>query len=350
MGTKMSFPVHPPVKALDKTTAAFMEMARAQPVPEKHPTETETLEESRTGYDNLLFACGLEGPSTVSVQDFECGNVPCRLYRPSKAKANAIIPCVQYMHGGGGTKGSIAGYDNFCRILCERSRCAIVSVGYRLAPENPPPLCMQDCVTVFEYLTSAEGGSQLSIDHSSIGLVGDSAGGQVVVGLCCTLQKQNLLAKVRFQMPIQPLLCTQAQRKQTESYKSFDGPEYVLTHEYLDYFERMYLSDGAAPDEFRYPLLKESFAGFPPAVVITGGYDPMRDEGFAYHERLQADGCKSEYVCFNSIHVFFLLGKYIGRADSALTTMAAKLQRGMGIRPSCISECVSCFGIFKLFG
>lgn len=333
----MSLWVHPPVDALDLSTAAFMDFIKAQPVPEKPYFETQTLEEQRKGYDDFLAANGLEGPSTVHVREFMCGKVPCRLYRPSNAKAKAILPCVQYMHGGGGVLGSIEGYDNVCRILCERSGCALVSVGYRLAPENPPPLCMQDCFTVFEHLTSAGGGEELSIDNSSIGLAGDSAGGQVVVALCCTLQKHNLLAKVRFQMPIQPLLCTQAQRKQTESYKSFDGPEFFLTHEYLDYFERMYLSDGAEPDEFRYPLLKKSFADFPPAIVISGGYDPMRDEAFAYHDRLIADGCKSEYVCFNSVHVFFLLGKHVELADPAISKMAAKLQKGMGMNPSGMS-------------
>jgi len=249
------------------------------------------------------------------------GQVRLRRYRPIGVEG-ARLPTLVYYHGGGWVIGSIETHDSTCRRLANKSRCQVISVDYRLAPEHPFPTPTDDALLAFRHIR--DNAALFDADAARIAVGGDSAGGNIAAVLCqaCKRAGEPMPA---FQMLIYP--ATDA-RRQTESHRLFcDG--YFLTQELIEWFWQAYAPTGTDLTDLRLsPLLAADVSGLPPAFVLTAGFDPLRDEGRAYADRLIDAGVKTTYVNYpGTIHGFFSLTRFLKQGlranDEAAAVMAA---------------------------
>ena len=247
-----------------------------------------------------------------------------RRYRPLGVEGSAI-PTLIYFHGGGWVVGNIDTHDSTCRRLANKSRCQVISVDYRLAPEHPFPTPTDDALAAFRHIR--ENAATFEADPARLAVGGDSAGGNIAAVICQAC-KQAGDPMPAFQMLIYP--ATDA-RRQTESRRRFaDG--YFLTQDLMDWFLRAYAPAGADLADLRLsPLLAEDLSGLPPAFVLTAGFDPLRDEGRAYANRLIDAGVKTTYVNYpGTIHGFFSLTRFLKQGLKANDEAAAVLAAHFG--------------------
>ena len=281
--------------------------------------------EGRAGVDKLSEDSEAEPPEVASVGDGEFegprGLIKFRTYRPLGATAGPL-PTLIYYHGGGFVIGTIATHDSTCRRLANKSRCQVISIEYRLAPEHPFPAPIDDGLAAFRHIR--DNAASFGADPARLAVGGDSAGGQMAAVVCQTCRDAGE-AMPAFQMLIYPATDSS---KESGSRKSFaDG--YFLTRELIDWFWKAHVPAGTDVTDLRLsPLLAKDFAGLPPAFVLTAGYDPLRDEGRAYADRLIDAGVKTTYVNYpGTIHGFFSLSRFLPQGiaanDEAAAVMAA---------------------------
>ncbi len=215
------------------------------------------------------------------------GTIPVRLYRPERPKPDS--PLLVYYHGGGWVVGDLEECDSVCRFLAKHGEIMVLSVDYRLAPEHRFPTGLEDCLAAFDYaVTHAR---QLGCDPLLVGLAGESAGGNitaVVSQLAVARVRQGVDAPIpAFQIPLQPV--TDLSKKHP-SYKLF-GEGFGLTEAQMDWYKDHYLNTPEEAFDPRVsPLLAENVSGLPPALIVLGGFDPLRDEGLLYAQRLREAG------------------------------------------------------------
>lgn len=249
--------------------------------------------------------------------DIDAGGVPARLYRPEPG--NEPTGLLIWFHGGGWVLGDIESHDNICNTLCRRSGHAVLSVGYRLAPEDPFPAGLVDCIEATRW--AHDHAASLGIDANRIAVGGDSAGANFAA-VVAQLQP----APLAFQLLVYPV--TDA-RMGTNSYvENTEG--HFLTTAAMRWFVDHYLAgdSGSADDPRVSPLLAsdDALAASPPALVITAGFDPLRDEGIAYADRLTSLGVVTSHVHYpGQIHGFFSLPHMLGEARSAQALAAQAL-------------------------
>ncbi len=253
------------------------------------------------------------------------GPIPLRLYRPHPVSSEGTSPVLIYFHGGGFVIGDLDTHDSLCRDLAMLSGCAIVAVDYRLAPEHRFPAAVVDCVAATRWVR--DHAAELALDPDRLAVGGDSAGGTLAAVVAIDARERADLA-IAFQLliyPVTDLRCNSA------SYAE-NGRGYLLTQETMRWFVANYLADPAQADDWRAsPLLHPDLSNLPPALVLTAGYDPLRDEGAAYAGRLASAGARASTVSFpGQIHGFVTMGKLIDEASTALATCAAELRRVLG--------------------
>jgi acetyl esterase len=199
-----------------------------------------------------------------------------RVYRPDSAPSP--LPAIVFFHGGGWVFGSLDSHDALCRRLCRLSNAAIVSVDYRLAPENRFPAAVHDAEAAVRWV--AENAESLGFDAARLAVCGDSAGANLA-----TVAARRLLGAVSVAAQI---LWYPAASFFLETASYLENNEgYFLSRDEMDWFSSQYLrsrEDGQNPDAA--PLLAPSLAGMPPTFLLTAGYDPLRDDGRAYAKRL----------------------------------------------------------------
>lgn len=216
------------------------------------------------------------------------GPIPARLYRP-QAAADKILPLLIYFHGGGWVLGGLHSADSVCRFLTQHANIAVLSVDYRLAPEHPFPAGVNDALAAFDYAVSHV--EELRVDPASIGVGGESAGGNLaaVVALQSEIERRSRSDRAvpAFQLLFMPV--TDLSTKHP-SYSLFsDG--FFLTETQMDWYKEHYLTDPADSFDPRVsPLLADDLTGVAPAYVVTAGFDVLRDEGEAYAHRLKEAG------------------------------------------------------------
>ncbi len=254
------------------------------------------------------------------------GAIPVREYRPAGSTSEQVLPALIYFHGGGWVIGDRDTHDVLCRDLGYRSRCSVFSVDYALAPEHPFPAAIDDALAATRWVAAHAG--SLVIDPARVALGGDSAGGNIAAVLCIALRGDRQV-RAAFQLLIYPAT---DQNFGTRSYLE-NGEGYLLTAASMDYFRSHYLSDSGRWQDWRAsPLLADDLSGLPPALVLTAGFDPLRDEGRAYADRMAAAGGVVEYVCFSrQIHGFITMGRVIGEANAAIDLCAGAMRRHLGV-------------------
>lgn len=255
------------------------------------------------------------------------GEMPVRLYRPLSSRAEDRVPALVYFHGGGWTIGDCDTHDVVCREFANLARCAVVSVDYRLAPEHKFPAAVDDAVAATRWVAGTA--ERLGLDGRRLAVGGDSAGGNLAAVVALRLRAEGgpLLA---MQVLIYPATDMAAD---TPSHTSFaDG--YLLTRESVLWFRSNYLRGHDDVADWRAsPLKAPDLSRLPPAYVVTAGFDPLRDEGRAYAERLQAAGVKVTYECFEGmIHGFITMGGVIAAARHAIYRASQGLEQAFAQR------------------
>ena len=225
-------------------------------------------------------------------------NIPVRLYIPEEG---GPFPVIAYFHGGGFTLMSIDTHDEICRQLCSKSGGIVMSVEYRLAPENPYPKGPEDCVTATEWLIKHAADFNGTGDKAAV--AGDSAGGYMALYTAQKLSAAGI--KLRAQFAAYPV---------TDHYSahhaSWDKNKtgYVLTAELMKWFWDNYTTDPSTFNDASI-LRTTDFSNLPPALIMTANYDPLRDEGKAYADKLQSFGVETSYKNYENVHGFLGLGK-----------------------------------------
>jgi acetyl esterase len=251
------------------------------------------------------------------------GEIPVRVYWPSQG---GPLPAVVFYHGGGWVIGSPDTSDNFCRMLSNKASAVVVSVDYRLAPEHRFPAAVDDCYAALVWVSQNAG--RLNVDASRIAVGGSSAGGNLTAAVAL-MARDRAGPRLAYQLLIYP--ATNLFELTTPSHRHFaDG--YGLTREHVEFFRDAYLpeaSDRRSP--YASPLLAESLEDLPPAILITAGFDVLRDEGIAYAERLEAAGVPTVRANYPSmIHGFVTMDRIFGEAEEAIDEAAAALLEAFG--------------------
>lgn len=210
------------------------------------------------------------------------GEIPIRIYIPRPSEK---LPILVYFHGGGWIVGSIESHDHICRAIANSAQVIVVSVDYRLAPENPFPIGLEDCYTATKWV--AQHATTFQGDPSRIAVAGDSSGGNLAAAVALMTRDQNG-PELLYQVLIYPI--TDYHTPGTPSYEEF-STGYLLSRKDMEQYWNYYLSSPEqAKNSYASPLQATDFRGLPPALVITAEYDPLRDEAEAYAMRLQEAG------------------------------------------------------------
>ena len=311
---------------LHPQTKALLELIEKSGLP---PTHTLAPPAARQMYRERRFYSQPAPPEVAQVRDLVAsgphGDIPLRLYRPLGSAADETLPVLVYYHGGGWVIGDLDTHDTLCRELANGARCCVVAVDYRMSPEQRFPVAVDDCVAA-TYWVRREAAS-LGIDAARLAVGGDSAGGNLAAVVSIVARDAGDLP-IAYQLLIYPAT---DQRRGAPSHTS-NGQGYLLTTDSMKYFHDHYLPDAARDLDWRAsPLLHADLSKLPPALVLTAGYDPLRDEGMQYAERLTDAGSQATYVCFDrQIHGFITMGRVLDEANSAVALCAAELRRALG--------------------
>jgi acetyl esterase len=311
--------LHPQVRAL-------IDWMEERGVP---PTHTLPVADARRLYLERRAFTQPEPPAVAVVENLQAqgphGAIPLRMYRP--VAGGAALPVLVYFHGGGWVIGDLDTHDTVCRQLANGSGCAVVAVDYRLGPEHRFPAAVDDCIAATAWVRREA--ARLGLDASRMAVGGDSAGGNLAAVVCIAERDagQPGTAPLRFQMLIYPAT---DMRRGAPSHTS-NGQGYLLTRDTIAYFHDHYITDPAQDLDWRAsPLLHPDLSRLPPALVLTAGYDPLRDEGLQYAQRLSEAGTRASQICFErQVHGFFLMGKVLDEANTAVDMCAAALRRAL---------------------
>ena len=288
--------LHPQAQAVLELIAAFGD----PPLEEDTPAAARARRQSRLR------------PPTEPIherRDLDAGGVPARLYRPNDDDGLGLLV---YLHGGGWVVGSVDGHDNLCRILANRAGAAVLSLDYRLAPEHPFPAALEDAIAATRWAHAQA--EELGADPRRLAIGGDSAGANLAAVVA-----QLAPVPLRFQLLFYPATDLRCGRPSYDEH----AEGYVLTSAGVTWFIGHYLSgEMSAPDDPRVsPILAEDAAlrATPPALVVTAEYDPLRDEGLAYAERLRDVGVEVAAVHYDSMmHGFMSLSDFLDDGKAAL--------------------------------
>lgn len=308
---------------LDSQTKALLEQLALAPTWYQMP-----LDESRK--QRVISAPVMNGaPETVSKVENRMipgpdGEIPVRIYTPGE---EIPYPVLVYFHGGGWVLSNLDTHDMLCRKLANRADCIVVSVDYRLAPEHKFPVAVEDSYAATQWV--AEHAHTFGGDPARIAVGGDSAGGNLsaVVALLARDQKGPSLI---YQFLIYPATDYLADAVKRQSYLE-NGDGYFLTREGIERFLHHYLVHEEDGKDVRFaPLRAESLKGLPPALIVTAEFDPLRDEGELYAERLREAGVPVSLKRYDGmIHGFFTMAGLIDKAKLAIDETSALLRTAL---------------------
>ncbi len=219
-------------------------------------------------------------------------------------------PALLYFHGGGWVIGNVETHNKVCADLCEQLNMKIFSLDYRLSPEYKFPAPLDDCLNAYEWLLN--NASKLSINKENLSVGGDSAGGNLSAAVSLVRKKEGA-SLPKAQLLIYPVTDL---RFLTKSIQEECAEGFLLTKEIMEWFAGHYLNSESEINDYRAsPLLAESLEGLPATVLVTAGFDPLRDEGLAFSDKLKESGVEVIYKEYPSyIHGFFNMPQVPGVA------------------------------------
>jgi acetyl esterase len=250
------------------------------------PTETLDVSETRARIGREARRVAGSQLAVARVEEITlpgpAGTVRARLYVPDGSDQCGGV--LVYFHGGGFVVCDLETHENTCRFLAREAGVGVLAVDYRRAPEYPFPAAIEDAVAAFAF--AVEHASELGGDAARVAVGGDSAGGNLAAGVALLTAAAGGPTPA-FQLLFYPWLDLSSKR---DSYRLF-GDEFFITERALDWYKSQYLSDpDQALDPRCSPLLSEQLAGVAPAYIATAGFDPLRDEGEDYAQKLRDEG------------------------------------------------------------
>ena len=308
-------------EALLSPTAQLL-IALERFVPRRAPNAVPDMVAARRDYDIVSsvmhagVACDVQVRDTVVAGAH--GLIPARVYSPPGA--SGPLPLMVFFHGGGFVVGSVTSHDGICRFLSRHAGVRIVSVEYALAPENPYPAAVDDTYAAYQYvLANAE-----QFGGAAVGVGGDSAGGALsaVVAQRCV---DDGLAKPAFNLMLYPAVDGLGEHRARQLF----GRGFFIETEMIDWYRSCYSPDPKRLLEpYASPLRAPDLRGLPPTCVITAGFDPLRDEGDEYADRLKAAGVQVAHLrCDGMVHGFASFLSCDRHARRAMRNVAAELRR-----------------------
>lgn len=325
---------------LDAPTQAMLELRKRMRYPAWHeqavPQARETLRHE------ALVAAGRTIP-VASVEDFEVdgavGPLPARLYRPGGVANPALtwqptadaLPMLIFFHGGGFVLGDRDSHDALCRMLCRSAGILVLSVEYRLAPEHPWPAAPDDADAAWRW--AAANAVTLGADPERLAVGGDSAGGNLsaIVAQTAAREEADGGPSLAMQLLLYPATDWSAEYASRTNF----GTSFYLEKASMDWCERHYLGDPDRPDapdpaDPRVsPLRAADLSGLAPALLVTAGFDPLRDEGEAYAAALAAAGTPVLARRMPDLIHGFANTLGVGRRPRAAMLEITALMRGM---------------------
>jgi acetyl esterase len=312
----------------DAATAQFLQMLKSAGVP---PIDQQGVDAARAGARANSQQMARPALSLHRVEDRRiptaAGDIGVRIYWPRPLAANERLPVVVFFHGGGFVLCDLDTHDAIARYFSLHADAIVVSVDYRRAPEHRFPAAVDDSYAAVAWI--ADHAAELGGDARRIAVAGDSAGGNLAT-VVCQLAVARGRPSISFQVLIYPVVDLDTAAK-FPSREEFGGGDYFLSIRDMQWFNSLYLTDPAA--QVKDPRVSPIFGdlrGLPPALVITAGCDPLRDEGKAYADRLAAAGVPVEYRCFEqTIHVFLNFAPMIPAGDEGLAFLAERLRAAL---------------------
>jgi acetyl esterase len=306
---------------LDPQARALLDQFEEQGLP---PLEQMTVAEARemiAGFKDLMGPPG----EVATVEDRTIpgpgGALGIRVFRPL---GEPPFPVLMYFHGGGWVTASVAVADTPCRTLANVTGAVVVAVEYRLAPEHTCPAALHDCYAATRW--AAEHAAELGGDPDRLVVLGDSAGGNLATAVA--LKARDLGGpRIAYQVLIYPVTDC---RFDTASYAAF-AEGHLLTREGMRWFWARYLnSEDEGRDPYVSPLRMADLSGLPPALIVTAEYDPLRDEGEAYGERLRLARVPvriSRYA--GMIHGFFWMDGVLDRSKQLFQEIGTEVRSAL---------------------
>ena len=288
------------------------------------PLYTLSLAEARAEDLASIQAGGGEVEPIYEVFDLavpgEDTDIPIRVYRPQATEVEPL-PVLVYFFGGGWVLGSMETSDGVCRTLANAVPCVVVTVGYRLAPEHPFPAAVHDCYEATRWI--AAHAADLGGDPERLAVAGDSAGGNLAAAVTLLARRGDGPA-LTAQVLVYP---NTAHHGDTESMRDNDDPALFNRQSVAWYWSHYLANPDDGKDPLVSPLLADDHSGLPPALVITAEYDPLRDEGEQYAERLAESGVDVTASRYDGmVHGFFTMSGILDDSRAAQTQVADYLR------------------------
>jgi acetyl esterase len=305
--------------SIDPQAQVLLDQIAAIGAPQLHQA---SVQEARQMIAAMAAFAG-QPPSIAKVESRTAsgaaGEIPLRIFIP---EGPAPLPVLVYFHGGGWVIGGLDTHDVPCRELANRAGCIIVSVDYRLAPENKFPAAPEDCYAATGWV--AENAASIGADPTRLAIGGDSAGGNLAA-VVALMARDRGGPSIVHQLLIYPATDV---AQDTPSYRD-NAEGYLLSAADMAWFWNHYLArPGDGENSYASPLRAQSLRGLPPAHVITAELDPLRDEGEQYAARLKEAGVEVELRRYDGmIHGFFGLGAVLDQGKQAMEESASQLRR-----------------------
>lgn len=307
---------------LDPRVRRFLDFLAAGNPPDARRT---TVEERRLGLTALMKLAGPE-PAVGAVLDRTIagpgGDLALRVYSPLNEAA--LLPALVYFHGGGMVAGSLATHDSIARALAHHGAVRVVSVGYRLAPEHRFPAALDDALAAVRHISA--NASELGIDALRLGVCGDSAGGTVAAVTCQAAARAGGPP-----LALQLLICPILDYSRSTASRRDLKVGYLIDEGTLEHDLKYYLPAGVeASNPLVSPGLAEDLQGIPRTLIHTAEFDPLRDEGRNYFERLTRARVEVSYTCHpGMIHLFYGLGSVIPYARNAFEQIGREIRAAL---------------------
>ena len=310
-------------RTMDPKAQIVGEFVKSIRVPGYYPPLPELRQQLRT----MVTLMDEPAPPLPRVEDIRipgpAGEIPARVYAPSEGAG--LLPAVAYFHGGGWVQGDLETHHGLCARLARHAGVLVVAVDYRLAPEHKFPAAVEDCLAAYRWLRAH--GREVGADPGRVAVAGDSAGGNLSAVV------SQLAASGGTPMPTCQVLIYPAVdfSTETDSHREMvDG--HVIPRDRILWYGEQYLRSEADKADLRAsPLRAPSLAGQPPALIVTAGFDPLRDEGRAYGDRLREAGVDVVYREYpGQIHAFVSLTKAIPQGLACTLEVAEYLRKRLG--------------------
>jgi acetyl esterase/lipase len=312
--------LHPDIAALLEMIQLGMETGERIPFPKL------TAAQARADFDASSPLLDVEQPPLIherrlSLTMRDGAEIPARIYAGREPELAHPLPVLLYMHGGGFVVGSLDSHEPLCRGLAADSGAAVLSIGYRLAPEHRFPTAFEDTADALAWI--GREGRAAGLDSRRVAVGGDSAGGTLAAALAIEARDNDALPRPVLQVLAYPGLSSY---QASDSYHRH-GSGFLLERDTVAWFFDHYLRDDADREDWRFaPLAAPDLAGLPPAVIVLAEYDPLVDEGRDYAARLRDAGVAVDLKVYpGMIHEFLRMGNVVADALRARAAIGQAL-------------------------